>query len=296
MHHNATQLIGYALGLGGVSSSSTLAPAVIEKSAELTQLGEKGFTLTWHEPITPNVIFENDKLSAVIDACHSLANKTLDAVRKNEFFTVIGGDHTCAMGTWSGVAHALREEGSLGLIWVDAHMDSHTPETSLTGNLHGMPLAALLGHGLPSLTQILDAEPKLKPENICLIGIRSFEQGEAALLSKLGVRIFFIEEVKQKGLREIFKEALQIVTKNTCKFGISIDIDSLDPKEAPGTGVPVTNGLMAADLMDGLKLIAQDPHLIGLEIAEFDPHFDKQQKTEKIIVNIIKTILTGKTN
>jgi arginase len=204
-------------------------------------------------------------------------------VNENKKFCVLGGDHSCAIGTWSGVHEAISAKGDLGLIWVDAHMDSHTPETSPSGRVHGMPLAVLLGHGDTSLTSILNSSPKIKPENLCLIGIRSYEPGEAALLEKLKIRIYFMEEVRQRGFVAVLQEAVAHVKQHTHAYGLTIDLDSLDPHEAPGVDVPEENGIHVAELYQGLQSIIQDPQLIATEITEFDPTHDQEQKTEKII-------------
>jgi hypothetical protein len=162
---------------------------------------------------------------------------------------------------------------------------SHTPETTESGNIHGMPLAALMGYGDSRLTQLLFSAPKLLPESVILIGIRSFEKAEAALLKRLNVRIFDMYEIQTRGLTAVITEAVEIVSKNTVGYGISIDIDSIDPEEAPGTGAKELNGIASQDLCTALQklLLSPDKRFIGAEIAEFDPNQDKNKKTEKII-------------
>jgi len=242
--------------------------------------------LQWQAMLKPQANLP--KLAAISEECKKLATHVSELVAKNQFFTVLGGDHSCAIGTWSGVHAALKN--NVGLIWFDAHMDSHTPETTLTGNIHGMPLACLLGHGELLLTNILTTGPQIRPEHVCLIGIRSFEQGEADLLKQLNVRIFFIDEVKERGLAAVMQDALAIVTKDTAGFGISLDLDSVDPEDAPGTGTPELNGISGKELCQALQRLSQHPKLLGLEIAEFDPHRDKNHVTEKLIVNLLSSI------
>jgi arginase len=231
-----------------------------------------------------------DKITTVTEQCTLLAHTVSALVKENKFFMVIGGDHSSAIGTWSGVYEALHEP--CGLIWIDAHMDSHTPETSPTGNIHGMPLAALLGYGALTLTQILSASTKLAPENVCLIGVRSFEPDEEALLKKLNVRIYFMDEVNKRGIKVVLEEARQHVTKYTKKYGITLDIDSIEPQDAPGTGALEPSGIRADALCDALdKVVAEDPLFIGAEIAEFDPTQDKNHKTEKLILPLIAAMV-----
>jgi arginase len=237
--------IGFASGMGAEDRRTMDGPLVIQQSSYLADMAKDGLTLHW-QPMISSVQSESiPRSTLVLQLCQTLAEEVYTLSKNKKFFTVIGGDHSSAIGTWSGAYHALNKQGDMGLIWIDAHMDSHTPETSPTGNIHGMPLAALLGYGDPAFVNILDAQPKLKPEHLCLIGIRSFEEGEEELLKKLNVRIFYIEEVKERGLNVVMQEALKIASHGTIGFGISIDIDGIDPIDAPGTGTDVPNGISA---------------------------------------------------
>lgn len=285
-------LVGYASGLAGPVRSSENGPIVLQQSSYMAAL-EPMLTLQWHKMIGEPTLSPHTKKTLIAEFCQELASETYKLTTNKEFFVVLGGDHSSAIGTWSGMQYALKKQGPIGLIWIDAHMDSHTPDTSQTGNIHGMPLAALLGHGDPVFTTILDADPKLKPEHICLIGVRSYERGEIDLLKKLNIRIFFMEEVIERGLEVVMKEALEIATQGTVGFGITIDIDSMDPKDAPGTGVAEPGGILAQDLFEALKIIGNDTRLIGAEIAEFDPKRDQNQKTEKLIPQLIAILALG---
>lgn len=232
------------------------------------------------------------KLNKVALLCAQLAQRIKHHVQQQEFFAVIGGDHSSAIGTWSGAASALKNQGKLGLIWVDAHLDSHTFFTSDSGNIHGMPVAALLGHGDTALTDIEFNGAKILPENICLIGVRSFEPGEKALLDKLHVRVFYRDEIKQRGLEQVFIDSLAIAHHNTVGYGLSIDLDAIDPAQAPGTGTKVKEGIDAHELINLLKkYCAQDKKLCGIEIAEFNPHLDEENKTLEIMDRLLDAIL-----
>ncbi|MDR3491191.1 MAG: arginase [Gammaproteobacteria bacterium] len=279
-------LVGYASGVAASDSGCSQGPIVMQNSSYLFELKDKGANLQWDAMIKPNTS-PLSPLNAVIQESKELAAAVSTIVKNKQFFTVIGGDHSSAIGTWSGAYSQVHQRGAMGLIWIDAHMDSHTPETSETGNIHGMPLACLLGYGHAALTSILTDEPKLKPEHVCLIGIRSYEAGEEALLKKLNVRVFYMEEVNRRGLKEVMKEALEIVNKGTVCYGITIDLDSIDPVDAPGTGVAEPDGLSANELCAVLPLIANDSRLIGAEIVEFDPHFDHDKKTEKLVSDLL---------
>jgi arginase len=218
-------------------------------------------------------------LHAVAALGARLAAEVESVLHAGHFPLVVGGDHSCAIGTWSGAHRALAEQGPLGLIWIDAHMDSHTFATTPSGQIHGMPLACLLGHGEAALTAIDGPEAKLRPEHVCLIGVRSFEAGEAALLHRLGVRVFDMDEVRTRGLAAVFDEALAIVRQGTAGFGVSVDLDALDPEEEPGVGTPVPGGLCRAELAAALSRLRGDPAFVAMEIVEYNPRRDRGHAT-----------------
>ena len=285
-------VLGYASDVAGGGPGSAKGPSVLQQSSYLAALHEQGLNLHWQSMITAHKPFKSS-LTQVGELCNELARDVAQLVQKKQFFLVLGGDHTSAIGTWSGASVVKKNQGPLGLIWIDAHMDSHTPQTTLSGNMHGMPLACLLGHGENRLTHLAGNAPKLHPEYVCLIGVRSYEEHEAQLLNQLNVRVFYKDEIKQRGLVAVLRDAIQIVTNHTAGYGISIDIDSIDPKEAPGTGVTEPGGLSANELCHALTLFVDDARLIGVEIAEFDPSRDSAQMTEKLIAKIITAFTKG---
>jgi len=294
LDRKAVYFVGYASGIAGSDSGSGDGPAVLKNSSILAKLNKKGLAYHW-EGLIKSTNQSASILDKITEQCTKLAQSVEGLCRQHKFFMVFGGDHSCAIGTWSGARSALDAEDELGLIWIDAHMDSHTPETTPTGNIHGMPLASLLGYGDAKLTHIMKAYPTLKPENICLIGVRSYEDGEAELLKKLNVRIFFMDEVKERGMEVVMKEALSIVKKHTSHFGVTLDIDAIDPADAPATGVVESNGIPGKDIYKAVKMLAHEDRLIGFEIAEFDPHKDKNHMTEKLISNLITLVTLGET-
>lgn len=214
------------------------------------------------------------KMAVVRDFMPRLAAE-VRSVADEYFPVVIGGDHSCAMGTWSGIAARARDYGDIGLIWIDAHLDSHTPESSESGAPHGMPLATLLGHGDPALTMLEDAHPKLKPENVVVIGARSYESGEHALLKSLGVKIMYVNEVINRGFTDCLNEAIEIVTKNTIGYGITLDVDVFDPRFMPAVGSPEPTGLIPGDAIAGFMQMDRS-NLIGFELVEYNPERDTQ--------------------
>jgi arginase len=301
--------LGSASGIAAREHTSEDGPFVIQHSPFNNLLTENKLELQWEDliyfPCIGQALPQPDIMKNVEALCTQLAKKieTIASPFEKEGqarfssrgkpFLTIGGDHSCAVGTWSGAAAALKHHGNIGLIWIDAHMDSHTPTTTESGYIHGMPLAALMGHGDPRLTHIIFAESKLQPQSVVLIGVRSFERGEAELLKQLNVRIFDMPEIHARGLNAVMQEAIEIVSKDTIGYGVSIDIDSIDPSEAPGTGAEEPNGISSQALCSALRHIAADKRFIGAEIAEFDPHKDKNQKTEKIVFELITALFNS---
>ena len=168
-------------------------------------------------------------------------------------------------------------------------MDSHTPETSLSGNIHGMPVATLLGHGYTELVNILSSNPKIKPENLILIGIRSYEDSEAKLLAKLGVKIYYNYDVDNKGFANIFNNSINYLTKNVDKIGLSIDLDGFDPEDIPGVGTPVGEGVNFTAFINELTQLNLD-NIVAVEIAECNPTLDKTDKTINSVLTIVNTL------
>lgn len=279
-------LLNYASGVAGRDLGTGQGPNAVLAQVDFHKIADKLSPPEWFKPTAD--IMGPAALPVVIDICQQMAQRTRQLTKQHQRFVTLGGDHTCALGSWVGANSTL---APLGLIWVDAHMDSHTTETSHTGNLHGMPLAALLGHGTPELTQLIPEQKKLLPEHVCLIGIRSFEPEEQDLLEQLGVRIYYMEEVKQRGLNVIMAEAIERVNQNTTGFGISIDLDSIDPNDAPGVSVPEKDGIHAEDLLESLTLLHGDERLKGIEIAEYDPVLDINNQTAKLAIQLLERIL-----
>src|SRR5918992_1742177 len=247
------EMIGAAWGLGGADPGCAEAPAALVPllAQRLAACGLPAIAGPILEP-SPG---ERRKQYAVSKLCGQLAAAVADARRRGRLPCVIGGDHSCAGGTWTGVARTLR--GDLGLVWVDAHMDSHTPATSHTGRLHGMPLAWLLGQDDDPLYGL--ASGVLKPQHACLVGVRSYEPEEDERLRRLRGRGVFMGEIRERGIDAVLDEALDIATAGTSGFGVSIDLDVVTPEEAPNVGTPVKGGVSSAELARALQDVAGRP-------------------------------------
>ena len=284
------RIIGVASGIGARDHGCQDGPDELRSLGIFRALQGVDGRLGWDQTITPPGPVTS-ALDTIAHTSEVLARSVHGILAEGNFPLVIGGDHSCAIGTWSGVHAHVAAKGRLGLLWIDAHMDSHTFRTSPSKAIHGMPLACLLGFGHYRLTQVMSDSPKILPQDLCLIGVRSFESGEAALLRRLGVRVYFMREVKKRGLREVFREAVALVSKDTVGYGISLDIDALDPAEEPGVGSPAPDGLMESDLSSALRSIHADKRLVALEIVEYNPHHDRNNATAEAVRDLCGSIL-----
>lgn len=205
---------------------------------------------------------------------------------------IIGGDHSCAIGSWSGIAAAQRQP--LGLLWIDAHMDAHTPESSETQRVHGMPLAVLLGEGESSLIGLGGMSPVITARYCCIIGVRSYESGEPERLARLGVRFYTMEEVRRRGLPTVLAEAWRRVAAAPGGFGVSLDLDVLEPMLAPGVSVPENRGLRPAQLMRWLRQQPGKQRLRGIEVVELNPARDPQGQTRRLLPKLLSSLLQNR--
>jgi arginase len=301
MNHHALPQLGRPLQVVGVASGSGARDPGCEAGADVlramrltARLRSRGFRARWAPVIRPAAAYRSDVLESVRRTCVRLARRVERIVQQGELPIVMGGDHTCAIGTWKGVAHAHRARGLVGLLWIDAHMDAHTPQTTESGMLHGMPVASLLGYGYPELTAIADGV-RLDPKCVCLFGVRSFERGEAELLERLGVRVFFMEEIRRRGVADALREASALVCCASGGFGITLDLDAIDPSDAPGVGSPAEGGMRAAELMSALAEHGAHPNLAGIEIVEYNPYRDRQSATAGVVGDALDAMLLGQT-
>jgi arginase len=281
------EMIGAAWGLGGADPGCAEAPAVLvpQLAQRLAGCGVAALS----GPILAAPPGERRKQYAVSRLCRELAAAVAGARRRGRLPCVIGGDHSCAGGTWTGVARTL--QGPLGLVWIDAHMDSHTPATSHTGRLHGMPLAWLLGQDDDPLYGL--GAGVLKPQHVCLVGVRSYEPEEDERLKRLGVRVMFMDEVRARGIDAVLDEALDIATAGTSAFGVSIDLDVVTPEDAPHVGTPVADGVSSADLARALQEIAGRPALAAIELVEYSPRLDRDGLTGRVALDLLGAVLCG---
>lgn len=230
----------------------------------------------------------DERRTYVLQATIWLNNLVESAVKKNHFVLVIGGDHSLAMGTWSGVKNGGK---NFGLIWIDAHMDAHTQETSLTKNLHGMPVSALLGFGDRSFISLTNNPPAINEVSIMQMGIRSYEPEEQEFLERLAVDIAYHHERHSYDGFEYFTNSKHQLLKTSPYYGVSFDIDGIDPVFCAGTGTPADGGLELNDVTQSLQGIVFDTTCVCLEIVEYNPTLDRDQVTLKAMKKIIEALV-----
>jgi arginase len=227
-------------------------------------------------------------LKEIADACTLLAHMVLKVHEEGRTPLVLGGDHSIAMGTVSGISEAFRRhKRKLGLIWFDAHADMNTPEISPSGNVHGMPMAALMGFGPKELTHIFGFTPKVQPEYTVMVGIREVDPKEREIVKKSGIRVFTMKEIDKRGIGAVMDEALSIVTKGTDGFAATLDADFLDPIESPGVATPVRGGADYREAHLAMEMIADTKKMVSFEITEINPILDVHNKTAHFGMELI---------
>jgi arginase len=243
-----------------------------------------------HEGANPRARF----LPAIQRTCAMLADRVETGCERGWFPLVLGGDHSQAIGTISGLSRFYRRRGeTVGLVWVDAHTDMNTPDSSPSGNIHGMPLATLLGRGLPELVAISGDRPALNPENVVILGARDVDATEAPLVKELGVRCYTMSEIDSRGLALCIQEAFDRACNGTAGVHLSFDLDGVDPLDAPGVGTPVPGGLTLRE-SHLLCESAARRKLLGMEMVELNPVLDLRNQTGELAVWLIQSAL-GKT-
>jgi arginase len=229
-------------------------------------------------------------LAEIARASGVVSRKVERIMSRGEFPLILGGDHSIAAGSVSGIAAAARREGKkIGVLWVDAHGDINTPETSPSGNIHGMPIAALLGHGPPELTDIGGPGPKVDPANVVLVGIRSLDEGEKRLLKKTGVQVHTMSDIDRHGIHRIMKKALARLTDGTGYLHVSFDLDAVDPTVAPGVGTPVKGGLDYREAHLIMEQLHDSGRMTSLEMVEVNPILDQGNASAVFAVELVQS-------
>lgn len=230
-------------------------------------------------------------LKAVESANTTLAELVDKVVDTGNFPLVLGGDHSIAIGTLAGVSKHYED---LGVIWFDAHGDLNNGETSPSGNIHGMPLAVSLGIGHPSLTQLHGYSPKVKPENLVIVGARDLDNGEKKLIQDMGLRVYTMHEIDRMGMAAVMEEAIDYLQKRTDGVHLSLDLDGIDAADAPGVGTPVIGGVSYRESHLAMEMLAEAGLVVSAEFVEINPILDEHNKTAQVAVALIGSLLGDK--
>ena len=227
-------------------------------------------------------------LSQIAETCTRTADAVLKTLEDGMTPLVLGGDHSLAAGTVSGVSHFYhRQNQKIGVLWIDAHSDINTPETSPSGNVHGMPLAALLGLGPEPLGSIYGYTPKIDPENTVLIGVRDIDAAERANIRRAGVaEVYTMRDIDERGMRTVMEEALRMAGRGTAGYHVSLDMDWIDPEDAPGVGTPVRGGATYREAHLAMEIIADHGRMLSFEIVEVNPVIDEHNQTADLAVEL----------
>lgn len=274
-------ILSTASSLGSCNRCCQLGSSVLRHNFK----NQRDDSMIWKRSIRP---MEIDRNSSLIELNNRIRHKTTKLIEQNRRFAFLSGNHSCAIGIWGGVMKALvKVNKRLGIIWIDAHLDAHTSVTSPSSNLHGMPVAALLGLNDPLLDEISANQPIMDSNQIILTGIHSYEEVEKQHLDQTGVSYQLMSQVRRVGLKRLLQKNWKSLSKQCDAIGISIDLDAINPCDAPGVAVPTYNGLKLTELLDALSSL---PKPIALEVSEFNPYADRKLKTANSIFKIIRAV------
>lgn len=287
-------LIGVPLDLGASLRGANLGVDAVRYAGLKKRLERIGYDVKdegdipvrREDAVTTNPNLKN--MNVIVDTNQKLCDKVDEIMKAGRFPVVVGGDHSIALGTIKGVLHNVEK---LGIIWFDAHGDINTHETTPSGNIHGMPVAALLGMGTEELTSVGGSEYKIDKNKFVYIGSRDLDAGERAAMKALGMHVFTMHEVDNLGIKAVMEEAIKIATDGTDGIHVSFDMDVLDPSIAPGTGTKVKGGMGYREAHFSLELIAKTEKLVSVEFVEVNPLLDQENMTGKTAVGLAGSLM-----
>ncbi len=295
MRHSHIAVIGAPLDLGQGRRGVDMGPSALRfanLNARVAGLGYEVEDLGNIEVEQAESCAEGDAhakyLAQIAAACERLGNRVVEALDAGRLPLVLGGDHSVAVGTVSGVArHFRRHERSVGLIWLDAHADMNTPGSSPSGNVHGMPLAAILGRGAPELVDLFGFHPKVAPAHAAIVGLREVDNQERSNVRDSGVRALTMRDIDERGLRTVMEEAIRTASEGTDGFHLSLDMDFVDPQHAPGVGTPVRGGATYREAHLAMEMICDSGKMVSMEVVEVNPVIDEVNRTADLAVELI---------
>jgi arginase len=298
MNMNKLSIIGMPMDLGQTRRGVDMGPSAIRYAGIVERL--KPLFDEVHDlgdiPIgRPEVVVDKESnlrnLDLVAEKSALLADKVDNAVQSGAFPLVLGGDHSIAIGTLAGVSKHYK---NLGVIWYDAHGDLNTAETSPSGNIHGMPLAVSIGLGHQLLTDIGGYGPKVKPENVVIIGARALDDGEKDLIKEIGIKVYTMHEIDRMGMAKVMEETIAYLKDKTDGVHLSLDLDGLDPNDAPGVGTPVIGGISYRESHLAMEMLEESKIITSAEFVEVNPILDEKNKTAKVAVELMGSLFGEK--
>ena len=292
-------LVGVPLDYGQSRRGVDMGPSAIRYAGAVSRLEAIGHTVTdtgdIHVPFVTRTATDDSglkNLNEVTDACTDLAVRVAELTKAQQFPLVFGGDHSMAIGTLAGLADQYQ---NLGVIWYDAHADINTKETSPSGNIHGMPLAVSLGLGHDKLVNLYKEGPKVRPENIVIIGARCLDAGEKTLIKELGIKVFTMHEIDRDGMTSVMSQAMDYLrSKNIDGLHLSLDLDGLDPLYTPGVGTPVPGGISYRESHLAMEMLQDSGMLTSAEFVEVNPILDDKNATADVAVGLIGSLFGEK--
>jgi arginase len=295
MPHSHIAIIGAPLDLGQDRRGVDMGPSALRVASLNARIAGLGYEVEdWGNiPVEQKEAWPEGHphakyLTQIATASDLLASRVDEALTREHMPLVLGGDHSVAIGTVTGAARHYRALGqTLGLIWLDAHADMNTPESSPSGNIHGMPLACILGRGPRELVDLGGFRPKIAPRNAVIVGLRDVDAAEKPQIRDSGVRAFTMRDIDERGLRAVMDEAIRIAGDGTAGIHLSLDMDFCDPADAPGVGTPVRGGATYREAHLAMEMICDSRRVISMEVVEVNPVIDEKNRTADFAVELI---------
>ena len=302
MRKSQVAILGVPLDLGAGRRGVDMGPSALRLAGLNTKLESLGYTVqdlgnlpVAQQESTPTGRDNAKYLPQIAKICASLAESLETALREGKFPLVLGGDHSVAVGTIAGVSHTFHARNEdIGVIWIDAHADMNTPDISPSGNVHGMPLACCVGMGPHELTHLLGFSPKIKGGNLVLIGLRDVDEREREIVRRSGAAAFTMRDIDERGLRSIMEQAIERATSGTAGFHLSVDMDAVDPDEAPGVGTPVRGGITYREAHLAMETICDCGSMLSMELVEVNPVLYDANRTALLGVELITSAMGKK--
>ena len=289
------RIIGVPMDLGQSRRGVDMGPSALRGAGLQTSIKKLGLqvedigNLSVKQPEEMPIGEKRAKyMQEIAETCGDVAAAAEKALSEGFLPLVLGGDHSIAAGVAAGVAnHFRKEKKQIGYLWLDAHGDMNTPESSPSGNVHGMPLAAIMGYGAPELVDLLGFKPKAEPGNIVIVGARDLDAQERKIVKKSGIHVFTMSDIDERGMREVMSDALKYAMDDTAGIAVSLDMDFVDPSDAPGVGTPVRGGVTYREAHLAMEMIADTESMVSLEVVEINPILDEHNRTALLGVELV---------